>query len=144
MACPFCGGKTSGKNRICDSPICRERLRKSWGEESIITPEGFMTARDLARKKGVSVQAVAKKCRAGKIPGAFQDEQSGRWFIPADPKNIPFPNAARRKKRIFKATDGEWGEIVTQAARTKHDVNEYILRILLGKPIKYIDFKKEK
>jgi hypothetical protein len=144
MACPFCGGETSGKNRICDSPICRQKLRRSWNEEAIAVPEGFMASADYARRKKVTVQAVNKKCRTGAIIGAYQEPQSGRWYIPIDTKNIPSPNAARRTRRPLKTTNAEWRKIVEAAAQTEHSVNEYIIRITTGKPIKYIDFEKKR
>ena len=103
-----------------------------------------MASADYARRKKVTVQAVNKKCRTGAIIGAYQEPQSGRWYIPIDTKNIPSPNAARRTRRPLKTTNAEWRKIVEAAAQTEHSVNEYIIRITTGKPIKYIDFEKKR
>ena len=112
-------------------------MRKSWSEKAIAAPEGFLTAAEYAKLKDVSTQAVAKSCRAGKHPGAFQDQQSGRWYVPVseEAKQSFIEAAPRRKNRPLKATDKEWQEIVEMAATTKYSVNEYIIRKALNKKV---------
>ena len=73
--CPICGkNPLKGRQRVCDSVICREEMRKSWYEEKIVAPEGYLRASEFAKKYGITPQAVTKNCRAGKYPGAFQDQ----------------------------------------------------------------------
>ncbi|MBA1335863.1 MAG: hypothetical protein HPY66_1681 [Firmicutes bacterium] len=135
--CPICGRETRGKNRICDSPICRKELQNSWYESSIAIPEGYLSVTEFAKKRNISVQAVAKNCRAGKYPGAVQEPQSGRWYIPEDLEGtIPLAEFVRRTARMkIKATDKEWQKIVERAAATKYSVNEYLIRLGLGKSV---------
>jgi hypothetical protein len=140
--CPFCGRPATGQNRVCDSPICRDELRKSWAEGAIIVPDGFVTVTEYAKMKNISVQAVGKNCRQGKYSGAFQDKQSGRWYIPEETvKTVHIPRQAvdrkKEKRRPFKCTDEEWKSIVELAAKTKYSVNEYIIRKALEKLEKY-------
>lgn len=133
--CPFCDRPTSGRNRICDSPICRQELRKSWNESTISVPEGYVEANVFAKIKNITRQAVTQNCRKGKYPGAFQDQQSGRWYIPRDNTVDIKHKVERRTKRPFKATEKEWNQIIEKAALTKYSVNEYILRKALDKKI---------
>lgn len=135
--CAFCGGETSGRRRICDRLECIEKMKRSWYEESIAIPDGYLTVSEFAKKNQITTQAVSKNCRAGKYPGAFQDEQSGRWYVP---KEISFakhnpPKLIRRKKRLgLKATDKEWNRIVELAAQSKYSsINEFILKKALEK-----------
>ena len=142
--CPICReNETSGKCRVCDSPICREKMQKIWHEGALTIPDGYLTTAGFAKKLNISVQAVEKNCRAGKYIGAFQDPQSGRWYIPIDTtKSIPIsPAKVRRKKRPLKVTDEEWVQIVERAALTKYSVNDYIIRVALGKPTERSDIK---
>lgn len=136
MICPICRERsTSGRNRVCDSPVCREEMRRTWNETSIAIPAGYLEANLYAKKLGISRQAVTKNCRAGKYPGAFQDPQSGRWYVPQLETVEHVETAPRRKLRPLKATDDEWEKIVELAAMTKYNVNEYIIRMALGKDI---------
>jgi hypothetical protein len=136
--CPICKKNTvSGRNRVCDSPICREEMRKEWHDTSLAVPEGFLEANEYAKKKGISRQAVTKNCRTGKYQDAFQDPKSGRWYVPIDGTKIAgFVEAAdRRRTRPLKATDDEWKKIVEAAAMTKCSVNEFILKKAMDKKI---------
>jgi len=143
--CPFCGRPTIGRNRVCDNLDCRKQMQTSWFENNIAIPEGFLTSTEFAKAKGISVQAVAKNCRKGSYVGAFQDAQSGRWYIPADIPDLPKGGVRigagrptvvdRRKNRPLKATDAEWKRIVETAALTKHSVNDFVVRCALGKSI---------
>ncbi|MFA5485454.1 MAG: hypothetical protein WC260_04375 [Candidatus Pacearchaeota archaeon] len=132
--CPICNkNPVHGRNRVCDSPICREEMRKSWHEEKIVIPDGYLTASQFAKKKGLTPQGVSKSCRAGKYPGALQDEKSGRWYIPENTK-VPFQQGlSRRKKRPFYATDKEWDKIAEAAALTKYNTSEFLIRKALDK-----------
>ncbi len=134
--CPICGkNQLKGRQRICDSPICREEMRKSWHEEKMAIPDGYLTASQYAKRMGISPQAVTKKCRAGKIPGAIQDPRSGWWFVP-ESANVPIRQGiSRRKKRIIYATDGEWEKITELAARTKYNTSEFLIRKALDKKV---------
>jgi len=61
--CPICREReTSGRNRVCDSPICREEMQKMWHEGSLTIPDGYLTTAELAKKLNISVQAVGKDC----------------------------------------------------------------------------------
>lgn len=82
--CAFCGAPTTGRNRTCGSIECFRKQQEGWFEGQILVPEGYLTATQFAKRKGISVQAVSKNCRNGKYEGAFQDPQSGRWYVPAD------------------------------------------------------------
>lgn len=124
-----------GRQRICDSPICREEMRKSWHEEKMAIPDGYLTASQYAKRMGISPQAVTKKCRAGKIPGAIQDPRSGWWFVPEDTKVPIQQSIKRKKKRVIYATDKEWDSIVEAASRTKYSTSEFIVRKVSGKKI---------
>ena len=72
-------------------------MRKSWHEEKMAIPDGYLTASQYAKRMGISPQAVTKKCRAGKIPGAIQDLRSGWWFVPEDTK-VSIQQSIKRKK----------------------------------------------
>ncbi len=137
--CPICKtNPVSGRNRICDSISCRKEMQKTWYEGNITIPDGYLTAAEYAKKKGISIQAVTKNCRAGKFLDAFQDPRSGRWYVPGPEftgENIEIVAAARRKKRPFSATDKEWEKIIEKVALTKYTVNEYIIRCALGKKV---------
>lgn len=130
-SCVFCGKPATPTSRICDSTECAKRQYDSWMEESIVVPDGFVTATEFAKVKGISVQAVAKNCRNGKYEGAFQDPQSGRWYIPIV-SNVRFYAGAmviRRKERHrLKATEEEWNKIVENAAKNKLSVNDFLLK----------------
>jgi len=134
--CAICGKNlVYGRNRICDSPICREEMKKSWYNEKIVIPDGYLTSSLFAKRKGLTPQVVTKGCRAGKYLGAFQDEKSGRWYVPENAK-IPFKEGlSRRKKRPFYATDEEWNRITEMAASTKYSTSEFIIRNVLGKKV---------
>jgi len=134
--CPICGKNLlKGRQRVCDSVICREEMRKSWYEEKMAIPDGYLTASQYAKRMGISPQAVTKKCRAGKIPGAIQDPRSGWWFVP-ESANVPVRQGiSRRKKRIIYATDDEWEKITELAARTKYNTSELLIRKALNKKL---------
>lgn len=44
--------------------------------------EGYLTAKEIADKWGISVRTVQSFCAAGKIPGA--SKMSDVWIIPED------------------------------------------------------------
>jgi len=98
-------------------------------------PDGYLTASQYAKRMGISPQAVTKKCRAGKIPGAIQDPRSGWWFVPEDAKVPIQQSIKRKKKRVIYATDKEWDSIVEAASRTKYSTSEFIVRKVSGKKI---------
>ncbi|EGO63524.1 plasmid mobilization protein [Acetonema longum] len=138
--CPFCGRPTIGRARICESTECAKRQQDSWFDGQISVPDGFLTAADFAKERGISRQMVTRNCTNGKYPGAFQDPQSGRWYIPDDAASSGKvgrpPVLDRRKARQpIKATDAEWKGIVEKAAVTGLPVNEYMIRKALDKPI---------
>jgi len=138
MCCICHKNPAVSRSSTCASLDCIEAMRRSWTEERLLRPDGFITATEYARAYGVTVQWAVKLCKAGKLPGSFQDEKSGRWYIPADDKKdaviLPSNVEHRKMRRIF-ATDKEWRKICELAARTKYSVNEYILRVALGKPV---------
>lgn len=120
---------------MCDSVICQEEMRKAWHEEKIVIPDDYLTASQFAKKYGLTPQGVSKNCRAGKYPGAFQDEKSGRWYIPKD-TSVPFRDGlSRRKKRTIFATDKEWDKICELAAKTKYNTSEFLIRKALDKKV---------
>jgi hypothetical protein len=80
--CPFCHKETTGKNRVCDSLDCRKKMYDSWFDGKIQVPKEYLTVTQYAKEKGITVQAVAKNCRNGKYLNAYQNQQSGRWYIP--------------------------------------------------------------
>ena len=83
--CPICNeNQLKGRQRICDSPICREEMRKSWHEEKMAIPDGYLTASQYAKRMGIS-------------PRAIQDPRSGWWFVPEDTK-VPIQQSIKRKK----------------------------------------------
>lgn len=128
----------SGRSSTCKSLDCIEAMRRSWTEERLIVPEGFITATEYARAHGMTVQWTVKLCKAGKLPCSFQDDKSGRWYIPEENKKgiaLPPSDVERRKMRRIFATDKEWRKICELAARTKYSANEYILRAALGKAV---------
>lgn len=130
MNCVFCGAPTSGKSRICNSVVCAEKQRNLWNEESIVVPEGYVTAKEYAKLKGQTIQGIAKQCRNGKLE-CFQDEKSGRWYIAIDDTQR-FPVVERRTVRHrLKATQTEWNSIVEKDHSQNMSVNEYILKICL-------------
>lgn len=137
--CCICHQKpVVGRSRTCESLDCIEAMRRSWTEERLLRPEGYVTATEYARAHGVTVQWAVKLCKSGKLLGSFQDEKSGRWYIPAEGKKgaiMPASDVERRKMRRVFATDREWRKICELAARTKYSANEYILRTALGKPV---------
>ena len=96
-----------------------------------------MSAYDYAKLKGISRQLVTRNCRDEKYPDAFQDPISGRWYVPKDSAKITgfVEKAERRRTRPLKATDSEWKKIVEAAALTKYSVNEYLIRLALGKKV---------
>jgi len=134
--CPICGkNPLKGRQRVCDSVICQEEMRKAWHEEKIVIPDDYLTASQFAKKYGLTPQGVSKNCRAGKYPGAFQDERSGRWYIPKD-TSVPFRDGlSRRKKRTIFATDKEWDKICELAAKTKYNTSEFLIRKALDKKV---------
>lgn len=134
--CSICGkNPVKGRQRVCDSPICREEMRKAWHEEKIVVPEGYLTVKEFATKIGLTVQAVSKNCRRGKYPGAFQDQKSGRWYIPEDIKVPVKTRISRRKKRIIYVTDEEWDKITELASQTKYSTSEFLIRKALDEKI---------
>ncbi len=127
----------SGMSSTCKSLDCIEAMRRSWKEERLLVPEGFITATEYSRAHGMTVQWTVKLCKAGKLPSSFQDDKSGRWYVPEETKKgfaLPPSDVERRKTRRVFATDKEWRKICELAARTKYNANEYILRSALGKP----------
>ena len=134
--CPICGkNQLKGRQRVCDSVICREEMRKSWYEEKIVAPEGYLRASEFAKKYGITPQAVTKNCRAGKYPGAFQDPKSGWWFVP-ESANVPIRQGiSRRKKRIIYATDEEWEKIAEAAVRAGYKTSEFLIKKALDKKV---------
>jgi hypothetical protein len=121
--CPICNeNQLKGRQRICDSPICREEMRKSWHEEKMAIPDGYLTASQYAKRMGIS-------------PRAIQDPRSGWWFVPEDTKVPIQQSIKRKKKRVIYATDKEWDSIVEAASRTKYSTSEFIVRKVLGKKI---------
>jgi hypothetical protein len=141
--CAFCGQPTQGKNRVCDDADCRKHFRSSTREGAIVTPDGYLTTAQFAKRRNISVQIVARHCRQGKYRGAIQDPLSGRWFVPEETRHdraLAQPHAIeRRTRRRFTASDREWNKIVELAARTKYTVTEYILRKALNKPCEPIE-----
>lgn len=107
--CPICReNETTGNCRVCNSPICREKMQRMWHEGSLTVPEGCLTASQFAKKMNISTQVVNKNCRNGKYAGAYQELQFGRWYIPVDLTKTISPSKIRRKKRPLTATDKEW------------------------------------
>ena len=84
LHCHYCGAPTRGRNRVCDSLVCRERMLEDWRNTRIAIPHGFYTAAQFAKKAGLTRQAILQRCRKGKYPGTFQDSKSGRWYIPIE------------------------------------------------------------
>lgn len=96
--CFYCGAPTPGRRRVCNSFDCISKMKESWLTSRIVVPEGFLTATRFAKKAGISVQAVAKNCRRGKYAGSFQDEKSGRWYIPED--CLPLNSTGKEEEKI--------------------------------------------
>jgi hypothetical protein len=97
-------------------------MRKSWHEEKMAIPDGYLTASQYAKRMGIS-------------PRAIQDPRSGWWFVPEDTKVPIQQSIKRKKKRVIYATDKEWDSIVEAASRTKYSTSEFIVRKVLGKKI---------
>lgn len=64
----------------------RQEKRRLAEERRASRDEGYgasyITTRELAEERGVTVETVRRWCRSGKVPGAEKDS-SGRWGIPA-------------------------------------------------------------
>ena len=44
--------------------------------------QGYISTFEVAKRLGITPESVRQKCRADRIPGAYQIDDGGRWHIP--------------------------------------------------------------
>lgn len=78
------GAKTAPRKITSKAANAKSRLEPKKGK--------LLTLQDVAAKEKVAVNTVYVWVRGKKVKGAFQDKDSGVWFIPA--KTYKRPTAA--------------------------------------------------
>ena len=82
--CPICNENQLKGPSAFTIPNLQEEMRKSWHEEKMAIPDGYLTASQYAKRMGIS-------------PRGDPRPQVGWWFVPEDTK-VPIQQSIKRKK----------------------------------------------